>query len=193
MWCRSGVRGVLRSTQRKGPGACSHRERLFQHQQAVFSAASALSFQDKSAIPTQSARVERRRQCQVYEVMRLCLKALLGISDVVEVQTFVCARALHPLMQLVGSDAFANELRVVSSKVLCNLARNHLNHNRLYKEALTKTVFELRLRAEETQLPDPAAASRARPATAARIAARNLSSTFLTQPAEHDGPPLLTK
>jgi hypothetical protein len=90
-----------------------------QHCSTCLSAATVRSFDDQSssALPTQAARLERRRQRQVYEVMRLALKALLGISDVVEVQTYICVRALEPLMQLVGNDTFANELRVVRTSL----------------------------------------------------------------------------
>jgi hypothetical protein len=90
----------------------------------------------------------------------------------------------------------------VSSKVLCNLARNHLNQNRLYKVALSKTVFELRdkllsernsgTNLESSSSPStytrthPAATSpsRARPITATPLNPRDLTATFLTQPAE---------
>ena len=54
-----------------------------QHSSTCLSAATVRSLDDgpsSSALLTQAARLERRRQRQVYEVMRLTLKALLGIS-----------------------------------------------------------------------------------------------------------------
>jgi hypothetical protein len=102
--------------------------------------------QQVAAAGCESQTTQRRRRhiCQMGEVLRLLLKSVLSLSDVNCMQTYICAKALNPLLDVIADNAVALGMRSLAAKILTNLARQKKNQNRLYKAALARTVLAAR-------------------------------------------------